>query len=285
MPGSRPSHLSPPPLALPVAEPATWTNRCEYVGNKIVCPHLQQRDYLVHIMKRDKFVENGGSLAQFEATPRTFDMGAELADALYNSMPWLKLVASLREPISRAISKYHMFSTKFGQGCLVNSTLADCLKYDHERFYGFPRKKYYHEALNYWVDTFPRGQLMLIQYEELIDGERQPEVLRSLKEFLGLDPTLTGDSLSWGIDGIDDDDAPSSSGNVNCRHCDAPGWPLPEQLYRNLIEKVRHDTLELIYTIDRFQLGNGTRWLENWERIWADNLQRCVDGMCDVRLS
>ena len=46
-----------------------------------------------------------------------------------------------------------------------------------------------------------------------------------------------------------------------------------------------HDTLELVYTIDRFQLGNGTRWLENWERVWADNLQTCVDGMCEVRLS
>ena len=48
---------------------------------------------------------------------------------------------------------------------------------------------------------------------------------------------------------------------------------------------ILHDTLELVYTIDRFQLGNGTRWLENWERVWADNLQTCVDGMCEVRLS
>lgn len=92
-------------------------------------------------MKRDTFVSSGGSLAQFEATPRIFDLGPEMAQALYNTMPWLKLVASLREPISRAISKYHMFATKFGEGCMVNSTLSECLKYDESRFYGYPRKK------------------------------------------------------------------------------------------------------------------------------------------------
>ena len=141
--------------------------------------------------------------------------------------------------------------------------------------------QYYHVPLNYWVDSFPREQLMLIQYEELIDSERQPEVLRSLKEFLGLDQNLTGDSLSWGMENTD----AAESGNVNCRHCDAPGWPLSEKLYRNLVDKVRHDTLELVHTIDKFGLGNGTRWLENWERIWEDNLKTCVDGMCEIRLS
>lgn len=260
-------------------EPAVWTNRCEYVGRKYECPHTVQRNYLTHIMKRDAFVASEGTIAQFEATPRIFDMGPEMAEILHETMPWIKIVASLREPISRAISKYHMFATKFGKGCLVNSTLSDCLKNDKDRFYGYPRKKYYSRPLAYWLDSFPTSQIKLIQYEDLI-GERQAEELQGLKEFLGLDPDMTGNSLSWGLE-----NTTKETGNVNCRHCDVPGWPMEEVVYRAMIDKVQQDTVELVRIIDKYGLGNGTRWMENWRRVWDDNLAACKNGMCEIRLS
>ena len=194
-------------------------------------------------------------------------------------MPWVKLVGVLREPISRAISKYHMFATKFGLGCYVNETLPFCLRNDRDRWYGFPRRSYYSEALWYWLDSFPTDQLKIIQYEDLV-GDNQAEELHGLKEFLGLDPTLTGDSLSWGLEGEGED-----SGNANCRHCDSPGWQIDEFTYRQMVDKVRMDTDQLVRLLEKHRLADGARWRRKWEEIWARNLETCQDGDCLIQLS
>jgi len=63
-------------------------------------------------------------------------LGPEFADGLYELMPWLKLIASLREPISRTISKFVMWEDKFSQGCLEENTLSECLLRNREPLFG-----------------------------------------------------------------------------------------------------------------------------------------------------
>ena len=37
--------------------------------------------------------------------------------------------------------------------------------------------------------------------------------------------------------------------------------------------------------MDKHKLGNGTRWRENWQKVWNDNLAGCKNGMCSIKLS
>ena len=263
-------------------EPAFFTDRCDYIGKKRVCPPRKEHEYIRLYLRRDRFVENDGQVLVYDATPRTFDLGPELADIMYETMPWMKMVVSMREPISRAISKYVMFKDKFGKGCFVNETLSWCLLHDKERFYGNPKKKYYSVPLRYWLDNFPVDQIKLIQFENLV-GEGQAEELRGLKEFLGLDPELTGDSLDYGV--VKNQ---TEAGNVNCRHCviHPEGWPIEEKVYRALIRKVEVDVKELTRLIDKYKLGDAARWTRNWKAIWDRNLKSCdkITKMCHIQL-
>lgn len=161
--------------------------------------------------------------------------GEDLAENLYDLMPWLKIVTTMREPISRSISKYVMFREKFGKGCFVDNPIVYCLKRDKERFYGNPKKSYYSRPLTAWLDHFPKEQIKLIQYEDLI-GDAMKTELHSVKEFLGLDPDKLGDTLD-----------PS---NQNCRHCriSPEGWSMKERDYRLLIDRVKPDVDECVYT-------------------------------------
>ncbi|KAI8102861.1 hypothetical protein M9434_005653 [Picochlorum sp. BPE23] len=253
-------------------EPALFTNRCDFTGKKMFCPPYRVKEYIETILKRDKFVKSGGNVIMFEATPRIFDLGPDLAEILYDLMPWLKLVVSLREPISRSISKYVMFKEKFNKGCFVDKPLDWCLQFSKDPFYGNPQRKYYSRPLGFWLDSFPVQQIKLIQYEELV-GEGQARELHSLKEYIGVDPSLTEDALDFGL--------------ANCRHCriHPEGWPMEEKVYRKLIKRVLLDVEELTRLIDKYQLGNGTKWRENWQKIWDDNLARCKQGMCHIQLS
>lgn len=263
-------------------EPAFFTDRCEYVGKKMLCRPHREKEYVTKLLRRDRYVDNDGRVFVYDATPRIFDLGPELADVLYDTMPWIKIAVSLREPISRSISKYLMFKEKFGKGCFVNQTLSWCLLNDKERFYGNPRKAYYSVPLRYWMDNFPADQIKLIQYEDLV-GERQAYELRGLKEFLGMDPELTGDSLDYGVDKNNTD-----GGIVNCRHCvtHPEGWPIEEEVYLTLIRKVEQDVAELTRLIAKFNLGNATRWRMNWKALWDRNLKSCdkTTKMCHIQL-
>ncbi len=253
-------------------EPALFTNRCDFTGKKMFCPPYRVKEYIESILKRDKFVQSGGNVVMFEATPRIFDLGPDLAEILYDLMHWLKLVASLREPISRSISKYVMFKEKFSKGCFVDKPLVECLLTDREPFFGHPMRKYYSKPLTFWTDFFPTDQIKLIQYEDLV-GDGQAKELHGLKEYIGVDPSLTEDALDFGL--------------ANCRHCriHPEGWPMEEKVYRKLIKRVLPDVEELTRLIDKYQLGNGTKWRENWQQVWDANLASCKQGMCHIQLS
>ena len=225
-------------------------------------------------------------------------LGPVFAETLYELMPWVKLVASYREPISRSISKYVMLVDKLNVGCMAENDLTWCLLKDKTPILGNPKKSYYSHPLQAWIDNFPKEQLLLIQYEDLV-GERQAEELVRLKKYVDV-------SVEGASNVLDIEDA-------NCRHCriHPEGWPMKEKDYRKIIERVKPDVEEYVVLssglpwmhynklirifipiicrfvrlLDLHGLGNGTRWYQNWKKVWDDNLARCVDGMCKIQLS
>ncbi len=94
-------------------------------------------------------------------------LGVHFAEILREYMPWLKLISSMREPISRSMSKYIMAKDKFESGCLMNHTMVFCLRRDREKLFGNPKNAYYSRPLKAWLDNFPTDQILLVQYEKV----------------------------------------------------------------------------------------------------------------------
>jgi len=270
-----------PEVVVPkVKEADLFTNRCSFEGKRMDCPDEKVREYIQDILHSGRFVRDEAQRAVFEATPRIMDLGPVLAEGLYELMPWVKLISSMREPISRTISKYVMlFDKGINSSCIHDHSLVHCLRNDDTPIMGNPKQSYYSHPLKAWLDNFPKEQLHLIQYEDLVNteenGEIQAREIRRLKEFIGVSMDGLPDALNF-------EDA-------NCRHCriKPQGWPMKETFYRKLIEKVKPDVLELVRLIDKHNLGNGTRWYQNWERVWDTNLESCdkVTGMCHIQLT
>lgn len=270
-----------PEVVVPkVKEASLFTDRCSFEGKRLDCPDERVREYIQDFLRVKGFVTSEAQRAVFEATPRIMDMGPVFAEILHDLMPWVKLVSSMREPISRSISKYVMLWDKdVNKSCIHDHSLVYCLGRDDTPIMGNPKDSYYSHPLKAWLDNFPKEQLHLIQYEDLVstedDGNIQAREIKRLKEFIGVSVDELPNELNF-------EDA-------NCRHCriKPQGWPMKETFYRRLVEKVKPDVLELVRLIDKYGLGNGTRWYQNWERVWNKNLESCdkVTGMCDIQLT
>ena len=96
-----------------------------------------------------------------------------MAEDLYELFPWLRIIISLREPISRAasmlvhLSDRNISTSNYGQGgCLAanDMDLGKCL-YQHSQIrgddWGGPTE--YASPLKAWLETFPKDQLFILQ--------------------------------------------------------------------------------------------------------------------------
>ncbi len=257
-------------------EPMLLTDRCTYPGGAMSCPPERVREYIQHILKVHAFADSGGALAAYEATPRIMDAGPELAKHLAQLMPWVKLVALLREPVSRAMSKYvhHATDDKFqNKGCMGRHAIDWCLVHDEAQTYGNPRDRYYFKPIAEYLDYFPPSQLLFVQYEELVAEATQARELRRIKEFIGVDVAGLPDALE--------------KERAVCRHCtiQPQGWPMAEADYRGVLKLVEKDAARTTAVLEAAGLANGTRWMENWRAHWARNLATCVGGNCTIALT
>ena len=41
----------------------------------------------------------------------------------------------------------------------------------------------------------------------------------------------------------------------------------------------------ILKLVEKHSLGDASRWRQTWETVWQDNLDRCRNGMCKVKLS
>jgi len=114
-------------------------------------------------------------------------------ERLKRSLPDVRLIASLRNPIDQVYSNYwHLQRQNFNlhDRSKAPRSVEEALEKHHD-FLCAPAR--YAEHLSRWLAQFPRQQLKIILFDEI---ESCPaEVLRSLFVFLGVDPTFQPPSL------------------------------------------------------------------------------------------
>jgi hypothetical protein len=267
-------------------EPEFFRAECGWDAE--VCPRRASRLYLREVLKLPKFVAGGGAAAHFEASTHYVRSGDRLAPSLRRQMPWLRVVVSLREPISRATSMLiHKSFRKSGApipgaaaagGCASGAELGACLL-AFSQISGNPAgasSTNYSHPLAAWTRGWPLEQLHVIQYEELTSEEGEARELARLKAFIGVEAALPARAL----------------GVANARRFRvAPaGWPLARREYEALVALVRPDAAALVATLEGARLiESGRAWMARWEAVWDANLASCdgagPEARCVMQLS
>jgi len=239
------------------------------------CPLYASQRYINTTLRLHEFIEAEGRLSTFEASTHIVRAGDYLAPAMSEILPWVKLVISLREPISRAASMLiHLKDLNKG-GCLMTKKLGECLLTESQ-INGAPsgaRTTNYSFPVMTWLDAYPAEQVHVIQYEELTEEDRQAPELDRLKKFLGLKTRLPRSPL-----GV------HNSRKYKIR---PKGWKMPKQQYLDLIEMVKPDVNALVAVLQKYgKIKSQDAWLDRWKQVWDDNLKSCnKDDVCSILLS
>ena len=114
----------------------------------------------------------------------------EAHDRLRALVPKAKLIAIVRDPVDRAYSNWmHLWSdglepiADFEAACAAE---CDRITSGWGHFWHYRRIGRYGEQLEHLLTRFPRGQVHVLRYRELVDEPRQ--TLDRICEFLGVDP-------------------------------------------------------------------------------------------------
>jgi hypothetical protein len=228
------------------------------------CSRPAEADYIRHTLQRDAVTAAKGEIMSFESSIQYASAGDLLATQLSETLPWVKIVTTFREPISRAFSVLAHRAFRENTGCLATQTvdLYSCLI--HELLESTESGSYA-QAMGHWMRAFPKEQLYVVQYEGLSGADGQAG-LQGVKTFLGLDPALPFENLP--VDTINTD-----------------GWPIRKEQYQDLVATVRVDTENLAQLIENNGLGSSQEWLARWEAIWQNTLNSCdADGQCHIQL-
>lgn len=110
----------------------------------------------------------------------------EVAGRMARSVPEVRLVYLVRDPLERALSQYRHHRDEGSESRPVMTALMD------------PESQYiarsrYHERLLPFVERFPREQIMVIEHGELLDDRRA--TLSRLFGVLGVDPDFWTSAL------------------------------------------------------------------------------------------
>jgi hypothetical protein len=100
-----------------------------------------------------------------------------------DTIPDARLIVSLREPVQRAFSIYHMNLRTEGQN--EGLSFLQALKVDPIL------QRTYHEALSAYLERFDRSRMKVILFEEL--SKDTLRTVQSLFAFLGVDPGFVPD--------------------------------------------------------------------------------------------
>ena len=263
-------------------EPEFFSDQCDYTIPS-GCRKNETVHYLHHVLRLLRYTGYDGRIATYEASTHYSRNGGRMAKDLYDLFPWLKIVVSLRDPISRAASMLvHMIDKQIVAkgnevgGCLSahNMDLGYCLLNESQISgddWGGPTE--YYGPLKAWAEAFPRDQIFVTQYENLtLDAER--DELRRLKIFLNLNPDLPSDSVGLGLH------------NARKKKFNPDGWPMRRQVYEQIVDLVRKDCKAVTELISEYGWGDGDAWMASWERVWADNLATCDEnGDCMIQLT
>lgn len=138
------------------------------------------------------FADAGGATAVGEATP-DYMFVEEARLRIAADLPTVRLIAILRDPVSRAYSAY-WHNRRRGNEKLA---FEDALVAEEERMSGSDWERYrlaymsrgrYAEQLRRIEELMPDAPLLVLFNDDL--RQRRPETLRRAWEFLGVDPAL-----------------------------------------------------------------------------------------------
>lgn len=256
------------------------------------CDKAQEERYLLRTLARDAVVQSGLTRAAFEASTDYSWMPAMVASGIRRELPWLKLVVSMREPISTAISgavhRMEIIAQFVGtwpdwwvpepaDECLdrlrlgrTGTSMADCLRIrlgtDKSRWFD------YSLAIAGWLHAFPAEQLHVIQYENLTAPGSREAVLADMQRFLGLDPGQAPPEL------------PAENSRKGSEH--PGGWPMRREQYEEFMSAAKDSSNRLAEQLVQHGLMDGQTWLEAWEVAWNRNLASCdASGNCLIQLT
>lgn len=244
-------------------------NKC---GRQLAnCSLEVQREYLVEILNLAEVAQAQMTKAAFDGSTHYVMEGEWLAQQVAQELPWVKMVVSLREPISQSLAMHlHNLSHNRTASCWdenerrVYACLVDALEEEKRARYG--------PKLAQWMAAYPRERLHILQYEALVSKQLMGGVLGGLKGFLEVDPHLPSDTLPL----------------TNWKHMrgnpDAVGryWNMTRTEYEHVVELARRNTYEVIKLLG--QHGHADRdgkvgWMRNWDRVWQSNLKdNCEEG-------
>lgn len=251
-------------------EPEFFTNQCDF--NAMRCTMAQQRDYMREILRFRRAQSKNFTTAGFEGSTHYVLEGKWLAGQLRDLFPWLRIVVSMREPISQAIAMLnHNLEHKRSPYCYrsTGNQIFQCISQDLDA------ESRYAPSLRPWLKHFPREQLHLVQYENMTSDDGMRPALRDIKGFLAIKPKLPSEDL----------------GLFNYRHqrTSAPGWHMTRQEYVQLVEKARRNGREVVEIVRQHGFADAEKWMQNWEDAWQANLDKNCDpkpsGACTVRVT
>lgn len=255
-------------------EPEFLTFGCNYHPPE-ECPAAATKKYIHETLRLKDFVASNGSRAAFEASTHIVRTGDVLAPRMLELMPWLKVIVLLREPISRAASMLIHIKDVSKEGCLLHGSLGDCLL-NESQIQGAPsgaRATNYSFPMQQWLEVWPKDQIHVIQYEELIEDARNEAELLRVKKFVGVDLTKELEGLR--------------RRNARRFKIKPKGWPMKQTQYQELIDLVKPDVEELVDLLEAHgQLESTQKWKDRWQAVWDENLDSCdKKGRCNIQLS
>lgn len=127
-----------------------------------------------------------------EFTPRYY-CSIEAIERLALHFPKAKIIVSLRNPVERTLSQYRY--NYYRQKKEVNQTFSDALQ-DSLSFH-YLDKSLYFKHLKRVFELFPRQQIHIIRYQNIIDTPLA--LLKDLYEFLEVDSTFIPQNLTMKI--------------------------------------------------------------------------------------
>jgi len=144
-------------------EPDFFTRNCSYNPPKD-CPADLTKKYLREILPLSGFIASNGTAFTYEASTHLARGGRQVINGLRESMPWLRLIVCLREPISRSASMLiHTLTNK--KGCLYyRKNLGNCLLTKSQingSYDGQPTT--YTDTLRMWFEHWNPEQIHVVQ--------------------------------------------------------------------------------------------------------------------------
>ena len=156
-----------PQIVIPATKEAEFfTFSCNYDFPE-GCSNFGSSKYIQRTLNINDFILAKGTKAAFEASTHIVRSGDMLSMSIRRYMPWLKLVVSLREPISRAASMLIHLKDLSQEGCLAkrDASLGHCLLTDSQLNMALAEG----QAANYsfpmhaWLEEWPREQVYVFK--------------------------------------------------------------------------------------------------------------------------